>query len=37
MALVQCKNCGNKMIEDEDTAILNCPYCNHGVIEVIEE
>lgn len=37
MALVQCMKCGKKMIEDDESAILDCPYCGNGTIKVIEE
>lgn len=37
MALVQCTNCGEKMIEEDDVAILECPYCGNKAIEVLED
>ena len=37
MALVQCTNCGKKIIEDDDFAILHCPHCGNGAIRVIED
>lgn len=37
MTLVQCMNCKEKMIEDDDTAILECPHCGSTAIEVLED
>ena len=37
MPLVQCLNCKEKMFEDEDEAILECPYCGSTAIEVLED
>ncbi|MBP1971564.1 DNA-directed RNA polymerase subunit RPC12/RpoP [Virgibacillus natechei] len=37
MALAQCMNCKEKIIEDEESAILKCPYCGSGIIKVLEE
>lgn len=37
MALVQCLSCGEKMIEDEESAILECPKCGGSSIRVLEE
>jgi len=36
MAIVQCLSCSGKSIEDDDVAILHCPYCGSGIIKVIE-
>jgi len=36
MALVQCMSCGEKIIEDKDAAILDCPKCGSGPIKVLE-
>lgn len=37
MALVQCMSCGEKIIENEDEAILDCPKCGSGPIKVLED
>ncbi len=37
MALVQCMNCGKKMIEDDESAILSCQHCGSGIIKVLED
>ena len=37
MALVQCTNCGEKMIEEDDVAILECPFCGNKAIEVLDD
>lgn len=37
MALVQCMSCKEKMIEDDDTAILECPKCGSASIQVLED
>lgn len=37
MALVQCVSCKEKMIEDDESAILKCPYCGSTMIEVLED
>ncbi|WP_257791142.1 hypothetical protein [Salicibibacter kimchii] len=33
--VVKCVECGEKMIEDDDTAMLKCQFCGNGTIEVI--
>lgn len=37
MALVQCMNCGEKIIESDKEAILECPKCGGTTIKVLEE
>lgn len=37
MALVQCVECDKKMIEDDEMAILECPFCGCPIIRVLEE
>lgn len=37
MALVQCVECKEKMIEEEDTAILECPFCGSKIVKVISD
>lgn len=36
MGLVRCMKCHEKIIECKDYAILTCPYCGNGAIEVLE-
>ena len=37
MTLVQCTECGEKIIEKDDEAILACPVCGSTIIKVIKE
>ena len=37
MPLVQCMSCKEKIIENDDEAILECPFCGSTAIEVIED
>lgn len=37
MALIQCISCKEKIIENDDDAILECPHCGSTAIQVLKE
>ena len=37
MALIQCMECGEKIIEKDEEAILACPVCGSTIIKVLKE